>query len=75
VWVGWREMVQTYCFGAVVLTLKAMAWLVGLDRRKIWETSWVNGPGYGMSAGEWQAGCLARGREAVGHTLESQLGG
>jgi len=57
-WLARQIESETYCFGAVVLTLKAMGSLVGLDRRKIWETSWVNGPVQNgdMSAGDWQAG-------------------
>lgn len=41
---SWRVRRWTYCLGAVVLTLKAMGELVGLERRRIWETSWVKGP-------------------------------
>ena len=40
----WRVYRRTYCLGAVVLTLKAIGELVGLERRRIWETSWVKGP-------------------------------
>lgn len=39
------EEVIAYCFGAVVLTLKATGSLLGLCRRRTWETSWVKGPG------------------------------
>lgn len=67
----WLERVEmeerTYCLGAVVLTLKAMGASVGLDRRRIWETSWVKGPIVGYvsrvlvaswlhGAGGWQTG-------------------
>lgn len=34
-----------YCFGAVVLTLKATGWLLGLETCSVRLTSWVSGRG------------------------------
>lgn len=43
-----------YCFGAVVLTLNATGSLLGLRRRRTWDTSCVKGPAvYQHKHGSW----------------------
>ena len=51
-----------YCFGAVVLTLKATGWLFGLDTVSVRLTSCVRGPVRRKRAGKQRSAKTATGR-------------